>query len=401
MKTPLALVLALSLAGNALLAFFVLRPPASPANPAAAPVVAVTPKIVSAPVAKPQPAPAAPAGWTTLHSSQNLHNLVANLRAAGFPPSVIRAVASQMVTEQLEGAATDHLPFWKQNMNNPEYVAAQLERSNRRREMLTDLLGADANPSAGLDPADRARRYGALSDDKIDRIEAVNRDYNELRTKLYAQRKSGDFQGSLGAQAAVDAEKHAELATFLAPAELEQYEMRNSTAASRLATSVKDLDVTEQEYTELFRAQKAFEAADPARTGALTTDTFAQRNAAQAALNEQARAVLTDDRFYEYLKGADANYARIAQFTASYPEITPATTYALLALERDFQASALAMARGANGGNMMDRAAQFTGARKEYQDKVTALIGVAAGTAFMQRSRLGTATQTVTRPGGN
>ena len=400
MKTPLALVLALSLAGNALLAFFVLRPATGLVNPAPAPLAAGAPRAAS-PATSPSPRPvpvATPVGWTTLQSGQNLHGLVANLRAAGFPTSVIRAVVAQLVTDQLDHAAIDHLPFWKQNGNNPEYVAAQLERSNRRQEMLTDLLGADASPSAGLDPSDRARRYGSLPDDKIDRIEAVNRDYNELRSKLYAQRKSGDVQSTMSAQAAVDAEKHAELATFLAPAELEQYEMRNSTAASRLATSVKDITVTEQEYTELFRAQKAFESADPARTGTFNADTLAQRNAAQAVLNEEARAVLADDRFYDYLKGSDTNYARVAQFTTNYPEITPATTYALMTLERDFQASAIAMARGANGGNMLDRAAQFTSARREYQDKVNALIGEAAGTAFMQRNRLGT---TAARPGGN
>ena len=41
-------------------------------------------------------------------------------------------------------------------------------------------------------------------------------------------------------------------------------------------------------------------------------------------MNAEARAVLTDDRFYEYLKGADSNYARAAQFTPAASATTAA-----------------------------------------------------------------------------
>ena len=95
---------------------------------------------------------------------------------------------------------------------------------------------------------------------------------------------------------------------------------------------------------------------------------------------------------------ADASNAR---FTTNYPEISLAPTYTRMTLEHDYQASALAMARGANGGNMLDRAAQFTTVRKDYQDKVNALIGAPAGAAFMQRNRTGAVTTTGARPGGN
>jgi hypothetical protein len=411
MKNPLVVLLLLSLAGNAVLAFITLRPPSTvrPASLTAATAPAPGPGSASsgaAPAAAPGPAgTGASANWQALKPDSNMHSLVANLRRAGFPPAVVRAVVSQLVNDRVGYGAVSHLPFWKSNPNNPEYLAAQQELANRRREMLNDLLGAEARPSATLDPATRERRYGQLSDEKVDRIDAIVRDYGELRAKLYAERKPGDFQGTQSAQVAVEEDLIKELATVLTPAELEQYEMRSSQSASRLMGNLKNLDVTEAEYAALFRAQKNYDEADPLRSGVTTQEAMVVRAAAQDELNTQARAVLTDDRFYEYLKGSDANYARLAQFAANHPAITPAMTYELTQIERVYQATMMTLARpGAGGPPSPERMGQLTTARKEYQDKITALLGPETAAAYAQRNRTGivtTTTTTVPRPGGN
>lgn len=406
MKTPLVVPLLLSLAGNAVLAFLTLRSPSAvPAKPTAAtapaigPVSTTTGAASAALTASPG---AAPAQWQTLKSDNNLHTLVANLRSAGFPPAVVRAVVSQLVNDRLGYSATKHLPFWKSNPNNPEYLAAQQELSNRRREMINDLLGAEARPSATMDPATRERRFGLLPDDKVDRIEAITRDYAELRSKLYAERKPGDFQGTQSAQVVMEEDFTKELATVLTPAEMEQYEMRSSPSASRLMSNLKNLDVTEAEYAALFRAQKSYDEADPLRAGVTTQDAMVVRAAAQDELNTQARAVLTDDRFYEYLKGSDPSYARTAQFAANHPSITPAMTYELTQIERVYQATMMTLARpGAGGPPSSERMGQLTTARREYQDKIATLLGPEVATAYAQRNRSGTVTTTVTRPPGN
>lgn len=401
MKTPLVLLLVLSLAGNAVLAVMSLRSPRTPERPAS-PVPAAS-AATAAGVATPSTtvaagAPSAPvttATWKALKPDGNLHTAIANLRAAGFPPSVIRAVASQLVAEQLRNSdPTGHLPFWKQTPANAEYAAAMQARGLRQREMTEDLLGADARPSAGLDPASRERRYGQLSDEKIDHIENLNRDISDLRTKMYAERKPGDMQSMMSTQAAMEQEQRAELAALLTPAELEQYEMRSSQSANRVMNNLKGFEVTEAEYAALYRAQKAFDAMDPLRsTGTVNQDGMVLRAAAQEAMNEQARAALPDDRFYEYLKSADSNYARTAQFTANYPTITPAMTYELTQIERTYQAAMMSVARPAGGGPMpADRMAQMSAARKEYQDQVASLLGPEVATAYNQRNRGGVVT---------
>ena len=387
MKPFLVLLLVLSLAGNAVLAVLAFRSGAAPT----AAVVAATPSAAApgagARAVKPATV-AEPVNWQTLKPDANLHTLVENLRSAGFPPAVIRALTVQMVNERLSESEADHLPFWKQNGSNPEYLAAQMKLSNQRRDMLKELLGPDARPSLALDPASRERRYGQLSDDKIDQLENMSRDYSELRAKLYAERKPGDAQSMMASQQAVEQEQHTELATILSPTELEQYEMRTSQAANRVMTNLKGFDVNETEFAALYKAQKAYDAADPLRNGTtLNAESMAQRQTMQDQLNEQARAILPDDRFYEYIKGSDPAYARNAQFLASYPTITPATAYEVTQLERSYQTAMMTASRAGAGASPADRMAQLTAARKDYQDKMNALLGADIAAAYAQRNR--------------
>jgi hypothetical protein len=122
----------------------------------------------------------------------------------------------------------------------------------------------------------------------------------------------------------------------------------------------------------------------------MTAETMVLRAAAQEELNEQVRAVLTDDRFYEYLKSADSHYAQVAKFTANYPGITPAATYELAQIERNYQAAMMAGARSSTGGApSSERMAQLTAARKDYQDRLNTLLGPETAAAYAQRNRAG------------
>jgi hypothetical protein len=409
MKSSLVVLLLLSLAGNAALAFLALRPaqtPAPAAPVAAAPTGAPAPVIaapVAAPVAAVAPTPA-PASWQALQSGHDLQDLVARMRAGGFPPSVIRATVRQLISDRMDRSAIQRLPFWKQSPGNPEYQAAQAAISAKTREQYEALLGSDALPAASLDPVSRARRYGNLSDEKINQIEAMNRDYGELGSQLYAQRRSGDMQTVMAAQTTMEEDRRKELATLLTPEELEQYELRSSPASSRVSNNLRGVEVSEQEFAALFHAQKAFESADPMRTGQnINSDAMAKRNQAQDTLNEQARGVLGEERFYEYLKSADPAYSRAAQSMAAHPTVTPAQTYELVRLEREYQASTMALGRNATGGNQQTAMATMQALRTEYQNSVNAVVGEEAGKAFVQRNRAGGTTVISTgtvRPSG-
>lgn len=401
MKNPLFLLLALSLAGNAVLGYLILRPDRTSSvdhrqtNPGETRLASADqPRTVAASPGAPasgearKPAAPAPGSWQTLYAGHDLGALVTNLRRAGFPAAVVRAAVNHQLDERFaDRQAAVIPPFWVRTGGSPEQIEAQLALNNERRELFESLLGADALPSAVLDPNARARRYGQLSDDKVNALAKIERDYGEVSRLAYSQRQANMFTSGeemMKQQELVEQERRADLATVLSPEELEQFEMRNSITSGRLANSLRAVDVNEAEYAALYRMQKAADAANPARYGALTPEANLQRLAAQERLNEQARTVLNDDRFYKYLEAADSNYAQAARFTAAFPSIPPATTYELSKIQRELQT----LLTRPSGQNQPPSPAERTELAKTVgaiERRVDALLGPEAAAAYKKQ----------------
>lgn len=337
MNKLLPLMLVLSLGLNAALALYSFQPAENSAtSPAKIESATSIKKTSSSARAASVPAAPVPIRWHAPQTDQDLQLLVADLRAAGFPPSALRAVLAQVLMPVDD--TTPNLPYWKSAVMTPELVAAYQKKWDDYRKKSEALLGRDALPSATLSQAEREQRHGMLSDEKIDALSKIERDYNQMSMAASVARDGPimDYAAYKKEQDALNAAKLADLAAIMTPEELAQYEMRNSESARKLMRNVQAVDLNEAEYAALYQAQKKYEAAQPIPTeGNYTAEMMAQRTAAQLALNEQARAVLTDDRFYQYLKVADFNYARVAKFTATYPEVAPATSYALYQLQTE------------------------------------------------------------------
>lgn len=128
---PLSTVLLLaSLALNATLAYVALTGRARLADTAAAdPALSA---LGAQPAASPGPAPIDPATWSKLQTD-DLPALVTRLRAAGFPPDVIRAMLNGLLTEQFAARrrALDpdsaNRPFWKDRAPDLKLQLAQFQ----------------------------------------------------------------------------------------------------------------------------------------------------------------------------------------------------------------------------------------------------------------------------------
>lgn len=324
--------------------------------------------------------------WRPHGTEADLHRLVTNLRTAGYPPSVVRAVVNQLLNERFAARQPQHgQPFWKQAAPSAEMVAAQNALSQERQALFETLLGADARPSATLDSATRQRRYGNLSDAKIDAIAQIERDYNEMTSESWAKRRgnAADASVAMQSQQLMEAEKFADLAAILTPEELAQYEMRNSSSARKLVNQLRNTaEVSETEFTQLYQAVKAFDTANPPRTF-MDAAAAAQRQAAQTALNEQARAILTEDRFYAYLQGADFAYARVTQALQPFPTVTPATAYQVYQLQNDLQ---VAMSEATRGGQLSaEKTAELRTTVESYNNRLESLIGAEAAEAYRKQ----------------
>ncbi|MEO6569827.1 MAG: hypothetical protein ABIO94_13780, partial [Opitutaceae bacterium] len=123
--------------------------------------------------------------WPTL-ATDDLPSLIARLRSAGFPPSIIRAIIIHQVNARYEAriralqAPDPNLPFWKQGstiMSSTEkrYLEAnQLQRERSR--VVRDLLKDDPTVAGEITSSER-RTYGNLSRGQIDAIRRIEDDY--------------------------------------------------------------------------------------------------------------------------------------------------------------------------------------------------------------------------------
>lgn len=376
-NTLLVALLTLSAALNAVLAFY----PFTPTAPSSAPSAGVT---ASTPTVSPPSNSSAPADtvvWTTPKNEQDLPGIVANLRAAGFPPSAVRAIVNQLLNERYDPKTlTADLPFWKRSYPGPEIIAAQQKLTDERNAQFEALLGPDARPSAMMDPVHRKKRFGDLPDDKVDAISRIEQDYRGIDSLARAEAK-GDTTLSMEQRRVLEKEKLADLQALLTPEQLEQYQMRNSSSAYSVQSATAKIDLTEAEYAKLYRAKKQFDDTTPQFTGTVTSEMIAKRTANQQVLNEQVRATLGDDRFYTYLAKSDDAYARLAQLSTRYPSVTPAVSYQLYQLQTEAH-----QAMTGNGTDKSIPASERVAATRAlaaaYEEKLNGLVGPEVAAAY-------------------
>lgn len=310
-------------------------PPSAPASAAAAPATAAT-------------APAEPlrgVTWKSPQSPEDYSRLAADLRAAGFPPHLIYSTLTALYRErEMRHMPSAKVPYWQRN---GAQVAKENEEFFRTLQATTEsLFGAIARPSQRLDAAARERKYGNLPDAKIDALAAIERDYQEMKRDALALTServtsftSEDWATRQKQDNLLESEKLTDLAQILTPAELTEYEMRNSRAGQNVARAVRDMDITEDEFAALFQAHKAFDAAAPTLAGRVTSEQMQQRQAALNSYVEQAKAVLPDDRFYTFLESADPNYRSFSRLRTEFPGVTPIATYQAYQLQKEIQQS--------------------------------------------------------------
>lgn len=326
--------------------------------------------------------------WREVLASGDLAGITARLREAGFAPGVVRAIVGRLVEERFASRdPSGRVPYWKRESYDKAVVAERQALGREKEELLKSLLGEDARVSAGMDPATRLRRYGTTSGEKVDGIAQIERDYSELMAGTFAEglpRTAEGLRSYEEQRALLEQEKQKDLAALLTPEELEQYNLRQSNTAQRVMSATRDLELTEGEYAALYDLQKDFEAASPT-TQLLTSETMATRRVAQERMDEQARAILGEDRFYDFLKRSDSGYARLSEFTGQYPAIAPATTYALLKVQNQFQSEMTELGRNREMP-AAERAQAMVTLMTATEQQVTALIGPEATAAYKKTS---------------
>ena len=367
----------------------------------------------SAPVKSDKPSTAASAAasvkafsWDSPRQGDDLPALISHLRAAGLPAKSIHAILAALLTEQMR-ASFAKVPFWQRMSPNKETTVAQQAAARAMQTKLEQILGADGRQSITMDPVTREQRYGSLTDEKLEAVLKLERDYQEIRTNT-TQQPSGynpdEFKERQAQINLLENEKLADLANILTPAELEAYELRNSASARSVIAAVRDIAVSEDEYAAIFRLQKAADATNPMPLS--STFDQGQSNkwrAGQVALQEQIHAVLPDDRFYKFLEVADLYYGMIAGFARQNPSVTPATSYKVYQLQNEAEAALSNLSQQSRtAGENSPAAAELASKLAAYNTRLDALLGPDLAAAYRKKSfsRIFIAPKKPTPPGG-
>ena len=348
MKLP-AFILVGSLAANAALLAVYFSHRASPTAAASTD----TPPLTTATAPSGQTAaPAAASGtsnspatdpktWARLRSG-DLRALAARLREAGFPPSQIRAVIAAQVNDQLRAkygeafAQIEQKPFWATENGfggfDPKTLALFREMNRESNRLLREALGPDFPTDPDITKSQQ-QRFGSLSPEKIDQLQRVADDYDDLRQQTTAATRGLMLPEDREKLALLEKEKRADLAKILSPSELEDYLMRTSQTTMQLRTALTAFNASESEFRAIYQAKAAFDEKYSFQNmgNFLGGDAMKERTAAQARVAEQLKAALGETRYAEYARSSDREYQAISRLAqqANLPATAAVQAYNL------------------------------------------------------------------------
>lgn len=251
---------------------------------------------------KSTPGAAAPAGWAALNT-RDIPKLVAELRAAGCPPSIIRAIVAERFELRREELTRDgnDAPYWENPRPSPPDPATAAALAALDREARETLLALGGDGESDEARVTRLRRFGNLPAAKIAQVEAIEARRWE-RVQALQPANPGDVfdSAALEKRAALEQAARAEIATVLTSEEMQEYELRNGSTSASLRAALVGFRATENEFRTLFALQKAHDAEFLPSFRQPSPEEMAARVAGQRKLDEQIRATMSAERFAEY-----------------------------------------------------------------------------------------------------
>lgn len=301
----------------ALLAALLVRPELVP--PAIGQIFLRPPR-AETPPPPPLPAKAAPArpaaAWSALHSSDPAQ-MIARLRAAGFPAALIRALVSAEVAERYDAEIRrlrdpdPEVPYWRQPASFYLTGDRRFEELNRlyreRSRTLRDLFKDEFFASSETTAAQR-RQYGDLPLAKIEALQRVEDDYADMMAAVRAEARGILLPEDRAKLALLQREKKADLAALLTPREIEEYELRGSQTANLLRSRLAGFEASEAEFRVLYQLQLDL---NEQLQGGFTAIDYQTRQAVQAAHFDRLRAALGESRFAAYVRETSTEYGQL------------------------------------------------------------------------------------------
>lgn len=334
---------------------------------------------VAAP-ASPSAIPVAQADtWSKLRAD-DLPAMVQQLRDAGFPPDVVRAIMAAQLRELYAARIkaldpnADQRAFWKATTVDPRVQMAQSKLYREQQKLLRDLLGPDGDPQENINAIYQGRRLDSVPAEKVDDVRRLLREFDDARAELFSTFGGGmlgpDMQKKI---AAVDKNFQDALARALTPDELQAYNLRNSDSARQVRGALSAFNPTEEEFRAVYKLQADFDERFGRMSGILGPDEQRRRSDAQQELNAQIKATLGPVRGAEYERATDFSYRQTSQLVARL-ELPPETTSKVWDVKQDVENRANEIRRDSSLPPE-ERTKRLAALAEEGTSRVTALVG--------------------------
>lgn len=311
------------------------------------------------------------------------------LRALGLPEDAVRAMLRAVVFRpvvQLQKGFTEgqrktdnpylKMPYGMFAFNNlTREQRAQLIEANRAAEKQLETL-------VGVDPMDaRENRYSFLPPEKAAKMRDLERDYNEMRSKLASDTDGFRLPSDEEKFAFLESEQRKDLAALLTPEELQEYELRTSQTANRLRNQLRSFDASESEYKAIYAAQKAMDDRFNRPNNAGVPFDPQLYGQAQKQTNDQIRAALGDDRYKEYVRSRNPDYVTLEAAAKRFdlPETAVEQAYST----RDQTAAEAQRITNDSTLNDEQRSQALTNLATQTRNQLRASLGSEAADAYM------------------
>ncbi len=320
----------------------------------------------------------------------DLRVLIARLRAAGYPPSVIRGIITALVADQYGArrkavvAHQEVIPFWRASQGSFPYdpkAGGEIARLGREQtQTLRDLLGPDAAASDDWSRLVQERKYGTLSQDKIDKLQDIMADYSDLRSQFSAETRGVFLPEDRAKFELLQKEQRADLVKLFTPEELDEYDMRTSFTANRLRSQLDSFQPSEDEFRTIFKLTQAMEMSQGNPEFGTTATAPNDRQAAAKQLQADIIAALGPDRAAAYQQSIDPAYQNANRLLTRL-ELPNSLAPQVVAVQHDIEQRANVI-RQDRTLSQDDRNAQLGALAQEAQTRLTTTLGASGYEAY-------------------
>jgi hypothetical protein len=236
-----------------------------------------------------------------------------------------------------------------------------------------------------------ARQYGNLPREKAEALYRIGRDYDALENELRNEIGPFELPEDQEKLRLLETERERDIAALLTPEERAAWDLRNSETASQLRYRMTQLDASEDEYRRIYALQKAFDAefapdkASPGPEGA-ADDFWHRREAAEAELEAQIRALVGEERYAAAALENDSDYTT-ARTAAERLGLPPDAATRIVALREPAAAESSRIASDPSLSPEQKNAA-LARIAADIRAQVVRTLGPAAAEAYFKRGAM-------------